>query len=151
MLLFIQPLGGTTQQLASRKHSNWGIDLRMRVCLSSFPPRERKRQDGPSAALLESPKKIRSGVPILVSSEYNISILNIYRPSESFLKCLWLPRRQNLSPNGHRMESAPEPIWRWRMHPVTLIVLALCLVSRLVCLKTIPECWYAEIKYGFGC
>lgn len=41
--------------------------LRMRNICSSFPALEWKSQDGPSAALLESPKKIRPGVSILVS------------------------------------------------------------------------------------
>ncbi|MCJ8743823.1 hypothetical protein PDJAM_G00098730 [Pangasius djambal] len=42
--------------------------LRIRACAVQFLPfrhPERKRQDGPPAALLESPKKIRSGISIL--------------------------------------------------------------------------------------
>lgn len=74
---FIQPLGGATQHLHSRKHSIWRVHLRTRIRLSSFPALERKRQDGPSAALLESPEKIRSGVPFLVSVEFNLSFIII--------------------------------------------------------------------------
>lgn len=65
--IYFQPLHGATQRHQNRKRALGRFHLRMRNVRSSFPALEWKRQDGPSAALLESPKKIRPGFPILVS------------------------------------------------------------------------------------
>lgn len=75
---------GAKQKLHSRKHVIWKLHLRTRNPYSSFPTLERERQDGPSAALLESPQKIRPGIPILVSFALNVSFINICAKAGQF-------------------------------------------------------------------
>lgn len=71
------PEGAKQQQLHNRKHVISTLHLRRRVPPSSFPTLERKRQDGPPAALLESPQKVRPGIPILVSPAVNLSLIDV--------------------------------------------------------------------------
>lgn len=125
------PPGGATPPPRRRKHVTRKLHLRTRVRRSPFPTLERKRQDGPPAALLESPQKIRPGIPILVSPASNVSGVDVRCGRGSVVRGLRAPPRDNSSPSEHRMEAAAELTWRWRMRPASPTALAFfCLVSR---------------------
>ncbi|MEQ2264546.1 hypothetical protein XENORESO_011981 [Xenotaenia resolanae] len=81
----------------------------------SFRHSSEKRQDGPSAALLESPEKIRSGIPLLVSdSLFDLNV--IYRPNSGVIcGCIRAICFLKLLTILHRMGDLAVPIWRLRI------------------------------------
>ncbi|KAF0023265.1 hypothetical protein F2P81_023895 [Scophthalmus maximus] len=93
------------------------IHLRTRGLLSSFSTPERKRQDGPPAALLESPQKIRTGIPLLVSPAVNLSTIDIRAEKGPVEMCWQPPVLDNSPPDVYRMGAGRELTWRWRMCP----------------------------------
>lgn len=85
-----------------RTHS---FHLRTRNLPPSFSTLERKRQDGPSTALLESPQKVRPGIPILVSQTHAVSSSKIASMSSQFHGFMYFPTVKYLGVNVNHMGS----------------------------------------------